>query len=288
MLRMSLVTVLSLAAVLLSGCASRTTTAIKPNDPFEKLNRRMYAFNVAFDRALSKPVTRTYRAVTPRFIKTGIANFVSNLGYPAVFVNDALQGKGRPALRDTGRFLVNSTIGLAGFLDPATSLGLEENKEDLSQTLGRWGVGPGPYLVLPFAGPTTLRDGIAKIIDPGTSPLAYVDSSAVSTSVKVLRLLNSGSGDGDDDDGESLEEAAFDPYLVTRSIYLQRRNHLVHDGDVPEDPADRIYDYYATEEFIDAQSFRQASIELSGEPPFEFFPDEAAADLPIYSYGPFE
>lgn len=276
MLRRSLALVISFIAAVVSGCASRTTSSLKPHDPFEKMNRKVYAFNVAFDRALSKPVSDTYKAVTPSFVKTGISNFVSNLSYPAVFVNDALQGKGKPALRDTGRFLVNTTIGVVGFLDPATSLGLEENSEDLSQTLGRWGMAPGPYLILPFAGPTTLRDGIAKVIDPGTSPLAYVDSAALSSSVKGLRLINSGDAD-DESDGPSVERVAYDPYLVTRSLYLQRRNYLVHDGLTPDDPADIEYDYDAIENTIDADLLRQASIDLNGVPPLELLPADETA-----------
>lgn len=280
MLRVSLAALLPLVVLFLSGCTTQKTAAgLKPYDPFEKINRRVFAFNAAFDRALSRPVSRTYRQVTPRLVKTGIANFVSNLGYPAVIVNDALQGKGMPALRDTGRFCVNTTVGLLGFLDPAAALGLEENHEDLGQTLGRWGVGPGPYLVLPFAGSTTLRDGVSRVADVGTSPLAYVDSAAVSSGVKGLRLMNSGAGD--DPEGEGMERIAYDSYLVTRSVYLQRRVYLAHDGLVPEDAIDREYEMYAEEDPIDATSLRQASIDLSGHPPptLELFPRADRARL---------
>jgi len=272
MFRQTLAIAVVLAANLLTGCASQKSATLKPVDPFERLNRRVYAFNAAFDRRLATPASRTYRNVTPAFVRTGISNFVDNLSYPAVIVNDALQGKGVPAMRDTGRFVINSTVGVVGFFDLATRWGLEENSEDLSQTLGRWGVGSGPYLILPFSGPTTLRDGLAKIIDPGTSPLAYVENSAVSSGVSVMRLANSGSGSSGGFDTESMALSAYDPYLVTRSLYLQRRFYLVHDGFMPEDTFELDYT-------IDAQTFRQASIELGGEVPFELAPLEEVSEI---------
>jgi phospholipid-binding lipoprotein MlaA len=238
------------------------------------MNRRIYAFNNAFDRALAEPVSKKYKSVTPRFIKTGISNFIDNLGYPAVIVNDALQGKGMPALRDTGRFVMNTTVGVAGFFDPATAIGLEQNHEDFGQTLGRWGVGSGPYLILPFGNPTTLRDGLARVADPFTSPITLSGSGTTQYGVSALRIANTGSKSGG---GEPSSRDAYDPYVVMRSIYLQKRAFVVYDGNLPEDPIEEELQRQAALDLndeikIDAQSLRQASIDLSGEPPLELLP----------------
>jgi phospholipid-binding lipoprotein MlaA len=232
MVRQTWATCLVVAAIALSGCGSQSAVTRTPGDPFERMNRRIFAFNNALDRSVSKPVARTYKVVTPQFVRTGISNFVGNLSYPAVIMNDVLQLKGKPTLRDTGRFLVNTTVGVAGFFDPATSLGLIRNNEDLGQTLGRWGVGSGPYLILPFGGATTLRDGLARIGDPFTTPLAFVDdSNAARYGLRGMRLLNSRSKLLD---VEAAFDNVYDQYAVLRSVYLQRRAYLVHDGNIPE------------------------------------------------------
>jgi phospholipid-binding lipoprotein MlaA len=231
---------LALAVLGLTGCSSQKAVVREPTpgDPFEAWNRRVYAFNSAFERRLTTPVTRTYRNVTPQFVKTGVANFVSNLSYPAVIMNDALQFKGMSTLRDTGRFVMNTTVGVVGFFDPATSIGLEKNHEDFGQTLGRWGLGNGAYLIVPFGGPTTLRDGLAKIADPFTNPLTQAtDDSMVSYSIAGMRMMNSGSSPSSRVlDPDVAVANAFDPYVVHRSLYLQRRNYLIHDGNLPEEP----------------------------------------------------
>jgi phospholipid-binding lipoprotein MlaA len=226
---------LLISVITLAGCATQKPVTRTPGDPFERMNRRMYAFNEAFDKALAKPIAKGYRRVTPQFFKTGLSNFLSNLSYPAVIMNDALQGKAFMTARDTGRFVMNTTVGLAGFFDPATRVGLEARSEDLGQTLGRWGVPQGPYIVLPFSNPTTLRDGFAKVADPFTSPLALSTEGASRYAFAGLRALNTRSKVLS---VESALDSAYDPYAVIRSIYWQRRNYAVHDGNVPEDPWD--------------------------------------------------
>ena len=271
MLRKTFAVCILLVSTLLGGCATQKSAERHPGDPFERMNRRIYAFNAAFDRALAEPVSKKYKSVTPRFVKTGISNFIDNLGYPAVIVNDALQGKGMPALRDTGRFVMNTTVGVVGLFDPATAVGLEQNHEDFGQTLGRWGVGNGPFLILPFGNPTTLRDGLARVADPFTSPITLSGSGATQYGMSALRIANTGSKSSG---AEPRLNSAYDPYVVMRSVYLQKRSYVVYDGYVPEDPIEIELQRQAALELndellIDAQSLRQASLELSGEVPVE-------------------
>ena len=148
---------LVLLSLLAAGCASspgRTTNA----DPYEGFNRGVYKFNDTLDRAALKPIAKGYRKVTPGFVRAGIGNVLANLEYPGTFVNQFLQGKWALGFRDTGRFLLNSTLGVAGIFDVATPLGLEKNDEDFGQTLAVWGVPSGPFLNLPLFGPSSLRD----------------------------------------------------------------------------------------------------------------------------------
>jgi phospholipid-binding lipoprotein MlaA len=273
-------------AALLGGCATQKSAERKPYDPFERINRRVYAFNVAFDRALAEPVSKKYKQVTPKFVKTGISNFIDNLGYPAVIVNVALQGKAVPALRDTGRFLMNTTVGVAGLFDPATRIGLEEHDEDFGQTLGRWGVGGGPFLILPFGNPTTLRDGLARIADPFTSPITLSNSGATQYGMSALRVANTGSKSSR---SEPSPNEAFDPYIVMRSIYMQKRSYVVYDGNVPEDPIETELARQAALDFneelrIEPESIRQASIDLGGAPPMDVTSLNDAPMLDTFEY----
>lgn len=135
------------------------------SDPWEGFNRRMYYFNAKADEYVLLPVATGYKAITPDFVESGISNFFSNLGEIPTFINSVLQFKGKVALETLGRFAVNSTIGLAGLIDVATPIGLEEQNEDFGQTLGYWGMGPGPYVVLPFLGPSSLRDTVGSVVD---------------------------------------------------------------------------------------------------------------------------
>ncbi|HSW11817.1 MAG TPA: VacJ family lipoprotein [Solimonas sp.] len=223
--------ILILMAVLLcSACAH--SPSYDPQDPLEPANRRIYAFNEKVDQYIAKPVARGYVAAVPGEMRTGVHNFLSNLGYPTVIINDMLQGKLMQAGRDTGRLLMNTTFGLAGFLDPATMVGLERNSEDFGQTLGNWGLGQGWYLMLPFLGPTTNRDLVGRGADQFTTPVSHTDELELQLAVFGLGLVDTRSqllG------SESLLREQFDPYVFVRGLYLERRNYLVHDGNPPRD-----------------------------------------------------
>ena len=157
----------ALTLTLLPACAPLPGKP-DPRDPWERVNRATYKFNDVLDRAVAKPVAKAYRRVTPQFAQTGVANFFSNLDGPTVIINDGLQGKPKDTLRHLGRFVVNSTLGLGGLLDPASRLGLDAGSADFGQTFGHWGIHPGPYVVLPVLGPSDVRDGIGLV--PETSP----------------------------------------------------------------------------------------------------------------------
>jgi phospholipid-binding lipoprotein MlaA len=204
-----------------------------PQDPWESWNRGVYRVNDKLDRAIAKPVAQTYVRIVPQPMRTGVSNFFDNLDTPTVMINDALQGKFLAAANDLGRFLFNSTIGLGGILDPATSAGMDKNNEDFGQTLGHWGVHAGPFVELPILGPSDLRDAPAKVVDSYTNPRQYVRNSyvkyglwlpsLVDTRVRLLPL------------DETLKHV-YDPYAFIRDAYLQRRAYLVSDGKVTEEP----------------------------------------------------
>jgi phospholipid-binding lipoprotein MlaA len=147
----------------LCGCASLPPGSKRdPRDPWERMNRATYKFNDGLDRAIARPVAKAYVKVTPRFVQTGVSNFFDNVAYPITIVNDLLQGKIKQTCQDTGRLVVNTTIGIGGLFDPASKMGFDKNDEDFGQTLGKWGVHPGPYLVIPFFGFSDVRDGIGR------------------------------------------------------------------------------------------------------------------------------
>jgi phospholipid-binding lipoprotein MlaA len=161
-----------------------------PQDPWESWNRGVYKVNDKLDRAVAKPVARTYVRIVPQFIRTGVTNFFDNLDTPTVMINDALQGKFLAAGNDLGRFLFNSTIGLGGILDPATSAGMAKNNEDFGQTLGHWGVHPGPFVELPILGPSDLRDAPARVVDSYTNPRQYVKNNWVKYGLWLPALVD--------------------------------------------------------------------------------------------------
>ncbi len=217
---------------LLGACAHSPVD--DPQDPLEGMNRAIYGFNEAADRFVARPAAKGYTKIVPDPVRHGIGNFFSNLTYPTVIVNAALQGKFAQAGLDTTRFLMNTTFGLAGFLDPATMVGLERNDEDFGQTLGRWGVGPGWYLMIPILGPATNRDLVGRVGSAATNPLTYVESE-VSMPLAVLSAVESRAqllGT------EAILEQQFDRYAFIRGIYLQRRQNLVYDGNPPKEEID--------------------------------------------------
>lgn len=217
---------------LLTGCATLPGPAT-PGDPLERMNRATHRFNDAVDRAVLKPVAKGYRKGVPRAIRTGISNVLGHLAFPTTIVNNLLQLKLKAAAADIGRFVLNSTLGLGGLLDPATNAGIPRNDEDFGQTLGRWGVPPGPYLVLPLLGPSTLRDTPSMAVDAQTDLRVQLDfDDDVQIALGVLSVVNGRAELLALDD--SLGET-YDPYAFIRNAWLQRREYKVRDGNVPEE-----------------------------------------------------
>jgi len=226
---------LLLAAALLCGCATQPATKRDPRDPFERINRATFKFNDALDRAALKPIAKGYRKITPHFVQTGVSNFMDNLDNPRTIVNDLLQGKLKASLNDTGRLLLNTTIGLGGILDPATDAGLDKGEEDFGQTMGKWGIHSGPYIVLPLLGSSTLRDAIGRVPDTYTSPIHYVRQSGIRWGLYGLSAIDTRARFLD------LEQAlsqTYDRYAFLKNAYLQRREYQVTDGQAPEEPLD--------------------------------------------------
>lgn len=219
-------------AASLSACATLPPNAPRsPADPLERWNRGVYRFNDAVDRGVVRPVARGYRTAVPAPVRTGISNFLANLETPTVMVNDLLQGKPRAALNDLGRLVMNTTLGLGGLFDPATAAGLDHNNEDFGQTLGRWGVKPGPFLELPLLGPSDLRDGPALVADIYTYPPHYMKPWP-DYGIWAVRVVDTRTGLLSLDD--TLRNA-FDPYVFIRDAYLRHRQYLVTDGKVSDD-----------------------------------------------------
>jgi phospholipid-binding lipoprotein MlaA len=201
-----------------------------PADPWEPFNRRVHAFNDVADRWVLRPVASGYRNVTPDPVQRGVGNFFNNLGEIRNILNNLLQGKLQSSASDTGRLLINSTVGVLGVFDVASRWGLAPSSEDFGQTLGRWGVSSGPYLVLPFLGPRTVRDGFGSVLDGYADPVFYVDDDAARIGAIALRIV---------DTRAALipaeEMMSGDRYLFLRDAYLQRREYLVRDGVVEDD-----------------------------------------------------
>jgi len=211
-----------------TGCA---TTGQSSKDPWEGLNRGTHAFNTTLDDVILRPTAKAYVAVIPGFAREGVNNFFDNLEDLNTGLQNILQGKPKEGLGDLGRLLVNSTVGIFGLWDVATPLGLEKHYEDFGQTLGKWGVGPGPYLVLPLLGPSTIRDAPARIVDPSWWFSEAVNPESLWWGIWGLEkvrlranLLQSES---------VLEEAAIDEYSFIRDAWLQRRRSQVYDGSPP-------------------------------------------------------
>jgi phospholipid-binding lipoprotein MlaA len=232
--RIGLITA-SLTALVLSGCAS--TNAPKA-DPLEGINRATFAFNDTVDAAVLKPVAKGYQAITPQFVRSGVNNLFTNVGDVAGAVNSLLQGKPTQAASNAGRFLVNSTLGIFGLFDVATPMGLEKFNEDFGQTLGTWGVGTGPYLVIPFMGPSTLRDVTGRGVDSYLGWARQVDHIPTRNSAYGVELIDVRAGLLGA--GQTLEEAALDKYQFLRDAYLQRRMRAVYDGKAPQEKLDQL------------------------------------------------
>jgi phospholipid-binding lipoprotein MlaA len=225
----------TLLALMLSGCASTAN-----NDPLEGINRGIYKFNDVADKAVIKPVAGAYKAVLPSPVRSGVNNFFGNLSTFVSVINDLLQFKFDKAAEGAGRFVINSTFGIAGLVDVASMDGIEKRKEDFGQTLGYWGVGSGPYIVLPFLGPSNIRDTAGLVVDSAAfDPIGYIDDPATRNSAIALKFLDRRSQllPGSD----LLDEAALDPYAFMRDAYYQRRQSQIYDGNPPVQNGE--YDY---------------------------------------------
>lgn len=210
----------ALAVLSLSGCI---TAGPDPLDPYEDFNRQMFAFNEGLDKAVIEPVAYGYRAVTNEPVREGVGNFTSNLNEPLTFVNHILQGKLPDAGATFGRFVLNTTIGVAGVFDPASSLGIARTNEDFGQTLGTWGVQSGPFLVLPVLGPTTPRDLFGKGGDVVLNPLNYPEFESddeIRLGIAAIGGINAREGAI-----ETIDELRnqIDPYTTVRRLYGRTR-----------------------------------------------------------------
>jgi len=222
-----------LAAFLLGGCATRY--GVQPtSDPLEPVNRPVSVFNTKFDQYLLGPTAHVYVEATPQAARTGVTNFFSNLATPNTIVNDFFQAKLVQGVSDTGRLVVNSTLGVGGLFDVASMLGLEKHKEDFGQTLGVWGSGPGPYLVIPANGPSDVRDAPGLAMAAVTNPLFYVPYLYVTIPLAVLGAVNLRANlEGA---VQFRKQAAIDNYIFTRESYQQHRRFVIYDGRPPLPP----------------------------------------------------
>ena len=231
-----------LAALLLIGCSAGCATTgggegSAGYDPWEPMNRTFYAVNDSLDKAFLKPTSDLYVYATPEIFREYVYNFFENVGYPWVVVNDVLQGKIEQGFDDTGRFVINSTLGLGGIIDLASGFGLERHDEDLGQTLAVWGLDEGWYTELPLFGPNSMRDIPDLPLSSLTNPLFFV-SSTITLPLSLLRIIDQRARL--DSSIKIRDETALDPYIFQREAYRQRRNYLIHDGDPPLDELDDL------------------------------------------------
>ncbi|MDR0577359.1 MAG: VacJ family lipoprotein [Candidatus Accumulibacter sp.] len=220
----------------MAGCAS---TARNPKDPFEGFNRAMFSINEGLD-VVAKPVAQGYEAIVPGPVRTGIGNFFGNIADVWIAINNLLQGKITEGASDVGRVLVNSTVGIAGLIDVASSLGLEKHAEDFGQTLGRWGVGEGPYLYWPILGPRNVRDTFGFVVDASVDPLSRVHDVPTRNTLTGVRFVDVRASLLPAD--KVVEEAAFDKYSYIRNAYFQMRRSALYDGNPPPDDAEEDED----------------------------------------------
>ena len=237
--------VVLVAALILSACAgtqSRQTDS--EGDPWEGFNRKVHTFNMKLDKVVLRPVAVGYDYVMPDPMQRGVRNFFRNLDWPVTFLNQLLQGKFRESGSSTGRFLVNTTVGVLGFFDVATKWGIPEYDEDFGQTLAVWGYDNSRYLVFPVLRPSTLRDGIGRSFYGYVHPVSYMAREESEYRPLILDIVQTRAAFLDQDD--QLTEA-YDPYVLIRDIYLQNRRYKIYDGDPPMDE----YDIYLDEDFLE-------------------------------------
>ncbi|HSH98917.1 MAG: VacJ family lipoprotein [Methylophilaceae bacterium] len=222
---LGLIASIVLTTSLLSGCATQAN-----KDPIEGFNRGVYKFNDVADKTVIKPVAGAYKAVLPSPVRTGVGNFFRNLNTFVSAINNLLQFKIANATSEAGRFVINSTFGIAGFIDVASMDNVPKHTEDFGQTLGYWGVGDGAYLVLPFIGPSSVRDTTGLVVDTlAFDPISYVDDPRTRNLGRLLYIVDKRAQYLPASD--LLDEAALDPYAFMRDAYLERRANQVADND---------------------------------------------------------
>ena len=219
--------ILLILLLVTTGCAttSKLSGDFNPDDPYEKSNRKVFEFNNKVDKLFLRPVTDFYDKATPEFAQTSITNFFANLDDIRISINNLLQGNVVESMSDITRFFINSIFGLGGFFDVASEMGLEKHSEDFGQTLGKWGAKPGPYLMLPFLGPSTTRDAFTFVGDTALAPALSLDDNAARVGLISLDLINTYSAFTGIADIESKDQYAF-----LRDAYLERRKYEVNDG----------------------------------------------------------
>ncbi len=232
------VAALAVAVAALAGCSTIRESRGGPGqrlDPWEKWNRKVFNFNEDIDKAVLKPVATVYSDVVPQPVRRSVSNFFSNFADAWSAINNMLQGKFEAGFEDATRVGTNTLFGLFGILDVASEMGLDHHYEDFGQTLGRYGVGAGAYLVLPILGPSTVRDAAAQPLDRLASPPAFFDGTKTQIGFTLLQIVNTRAGLLRAT--RVIDEISLDKYTFVRDAYLQRRRSLVFDGDVPETPA---------------------------------------------------
>jgi len=220
---------------ILEACA---TTAKDPQDPLEGWNRGVQTFNDKLDEYAMKPIAKGYQWITPSFVDTGVSNFFSNINDIGVTINDLLQFKIEQTGMDGSRFIVNTVAGVAGFVDVAAMIDLPKHNEDFDQTMGVWGVPSGPYLVLPFFGPSSPRGVGGLIGDAAMNPISYLDSGVVSSGLFGVNAVDLRADNLANE--KVATEAALDRYAFFKSAYFQQRKYLIYDGNVPEEESDLL------------------------------------------------
>ena len=224
--------ILLILLLVTTGCATTNSMSddFNPEDPYEKSNRKVFEFNNKIDKLFLRPVTDFYDKATPEFAQTSITNFFANLDDIRISINNLLQGNVVESMSDITRFFINSIFGLGGFFDVASEMGLEKHSEDFGQTLGKWGAKPGPYLMLPFLGPSTTRDTFTFVGDTALAPALSLDDNAARVGLISLDLINTYSAFTGIADIESKDQYAF-----LRDAYLERRRYEINDGLSEED-----------------------------------------------------
>lgn len=229
----------------LSGCASTAQNA-PVSDRFETANRAIYAFNETFDKYTLKPVAKGYRKIVPRVARSGVSNFFENLTTPRSSLNNFLQGKPSEGFTDLGRFFINSTIGIGGLVDVASKMDIPEYGEDFGQTFAVWGIPSGPYIYLPFLGPSTVTDTVSIPIDRLAHPVYYYENTSVRDKLNVLQIVDLRARLLSFDD---IIMSSEDPYIAVREAYLQNRAFRIYDGNPPTSQEEEdLFDEFLNED----------------------------------------